>query len=312
MKILHVGLTVNGRGEGLSKAFKKASSEYFELPVSPNLKGALASVPFQPDIIFLQIQSGEIGGAPTVEILREYLASKDCYKLNWTGDMRSTTPVWMRQLSPFVSETGFTNYRDVESLGSSGIFLQIGIDPEVFKIHDEKEAGEDVVFMGNNYGNQFPNGQFRRDLARWLIARGYGVYGSYQGSKGALNPDPRNPFPVQSRESKIYNNSKIAISVSHYKEKGYTSDRLLRAMGSGCFTLAQYYPGIEDDFKIGEHLDTFSTIYDLEEKINTYLSANDLRNKIAKAGYEYVHSNFTYDNMVERIIKQYESWKREH
>jgi spore maturation protein CgeB len=107
---------------------------------------------------------------------------------------------------------------------------------------------------------------------------------------------------MQSKESQIYQNSKIGLSISHYCSDRYTSDRLLRIMASGCFALVHHYPNIEKDFTPGEHIDTFKNDSELIEKIDYYLGNEEERNRIAKQGYELVHSKHTYKNMVEDII----------
>jgi glycosyltransferase involved in cell wall biosynthesis len=300
IKLLHIGLMVNDRDEGLSHAFRKATN-YEELQVSSNLPNQLKTVK-TPDIVFIQIQSDKIGDHSTVDLLKEQiqrLRNDGAFVINWTGDIRNRTPEWMRHFPADV--TAFSNMRDGPD------FLQIGIDPQVFKQWDDPtEVWHDVVFMGNNYGNQFPLGEFRRSVVDNLRRYNLGLYGGYPNATANINADPRNPADYQIRESKIYNNCKIAISVSHFNEARYTSDRLLRAMGSYAFTLSHNYPGIEQDFKIGEHLDVFNNIPEMHEKIQYYLSHPKEREQIAQAGGNYIHSNFTYHNMVENIIKIYE------
>ena len=74
----------------------------------------------------------------------------------------------------------------------------------------------------------------------------------------------------------------------------YSSDRIFRAMGSGAFYLAHYYPGIEKDFTIGEHLDVWHDIDELEEKIAHYLTRPEEAAKIAFNGMELVHTKHTW------------------
>ena len=59
-------------------------------------------------------------------------------------------------------------------------------------------------------------------------------------------------------------------------------------MGCGTLCLSYKYPGIEKEYKIGKHLDVWEDFDDLKDKIKYYLKNDYLRDKIAKAGCEYV------------------------
>ena len=239
MNIVHCGIMVNGRNEGLSKAFKKVANRYAEIKLDKNAQKQLKAVDFEPDLIFFQIHNDTVDGVPTNELFD--LSKFDCKIVNWNGDMRKRPPMWMKS---FKGIPAFSNMRDVEAIG--GKFLQIGIDDEVFKRWYNKR-NDDIVFMGNNYGNTFPLGQYRKEAVMILQRRGAKIYGNYPNSNGNLNADPNNPFDKQSEESKIYSQCAIAISISHFNIDRYTSDRLLRCMGSGAFTLTHHYPGILHD-----------------------------------------------------------------
>ena len=307
MKILHIGLMVNGRGEGLSAAFKKASTFYAEFKLTSSLPAQIKSLPFNPDIVFLQIQNDQIGKVNATALLSgplNELRKKGAFIVNWDGDIRNNLAAWKAPFARCCDVTAFSNERDIAKFKAGRAeFLQIGIDPEVFKKWD-KINSKSIVFMGNDYGSQFPLGSLRREAVLSLNRRtDFASYGNYKGSSGNLNADPNNPFINQSHESKIYSSCKIAVSISHYKTDRYTSDRLLRCMGSGAFTLVHHYPGIEKDFEIGVHLDTFNDLKEMNEKIDYYMSHDKEREEIAESGYNHVHSNFTYDSMVENIIK---------
>lgn len=312
MKILHLGLTVNkDKNIGLSKAFRDVCEVYEEFPISVQLPNQIRSINFIPDIVFCQIHHDKIDNRPTNELLRiviQELRDKGSFVINWNGDIRGNYPMWMMNFPADL--TCFTNKKDIDwmlSMNKAADFLQIGIDTETFK-RWSVGRGHDVVFMGNHYGN-FPLSGFRHDAARVLkIKYGAGLYGNYPGSNDNLNPDPRNPFPKQSKESQIYSCSKIAVSISHFNIPLYTSDRLFRCMGSGCFTLALHYPGIEDSFEIGKHLDTFDTLQEMQHKIDFYLKNEELREQIAETGYQHVQKNFSYHAMVKNIIGLWEKY----
>lgn len=307
MKVLHLGLMVNGRNEGLSKAFRDLSTEYWEYPLTKNLPNQITK--HNPDIVFLQIQNDSIDGQDAYNLLNNplsILSAGGAHIINWTGDCRNTVPKWMIKFSDLVDQTCFSNQRDVDAFPYPSLFLQIGFDPDTFKKWDDGQR-HDLVFMGNNYGRQFPLGNERLGLVNQVKSLGGVVYGNYHGAKMALNPDPSNPFPIQSQESRIYSNSKIGVNYSHYNVDRYTSDRMFRMLGSGVMVLSHHYKGIEKDFEIGKHLDTFNGFNELREKVHYYLTHEEERLRIAEEGFKYAHSNFTYHNMVKNIFKLCES-----
>lgn len=297
MKILHVGLCVDGKNEGLPFALKQASTFYHEISTGDkDLQGKIISAinQYEFDIAFFQIQTAGI----VHPFVFHNIQDKGIFTVNWTGDMRSPTPTWYFNTN--ANLTLFTNEKDVSTLRVSGLksdFLQIGIDPVVFNIHNQKRDHHRVVYMGNNYVSQFPLGRERNVLVEMLVNGGYSVYGNgYRGAKGSLNGN-------QLEESIVYNNSDIAINHSHYNEDRYTSDRMFRILASGCFCLSHHYKGIEKDFEVGRHLDTYRDFREMNQKIDFYLNNPEERKRIAKHGYVYCHKTFAYFNMVDNMIK---------
>jgi spore maturation protein CgeB len=49
-------------------------------------------------------------------------------------------------------------------------------------------------------------------------------------------------------------------------------------------------------------LETYKDINELNEKINYYLLHDNEREHIARAGYEWVINNHTYDKRIENLI----------
>jgi len=302
MRILHVGLCVDGKNEGLPFALKEASTFYHEISTGDeNIKDKISKAIFdwKFDLAFFQVQSPGI----IHPFLFHNLQNKGIFTVNWSGDCRNGTPDWYYNTN--ANLTLFTNTRDVENIRKHHLkadFLQIGIDPKVFKIHGQKRNKEQVVFLANNYGNQFPLGGERTHIANTLVNHGYGLYGSYRGSKGDLNGN-------QLEESIVYNNSDIAINHSHFNEDRYTSDRMFRIMGSGCFCLSHHYPGIEKDFEIGKHLDTYRDSRDMLNKITHYLGNPEQREQIAMNGYNLCHSRHTYKCMIDNLLDLLKKYK---
>ena len=294
MNILHVGLMVDGRNVGLARELKEQSEVYHELSTGErNLNQQILDVTEHRhfDAAFFQIQAANVVHPNTFRVLRE----RGIYTMNWSGDIRRTTESWFMETGADL--TLFSNLRDIEFMrarGKNADFLQIGIDPEIFKKLDLPKSSE-VVFMGNNYGAQFPLGAERLLIVNYVRSRGFQVYGSYQGATGNLNGN-------QVAENEVYNRTKIAINHSHFAVGRYTSDRMFRILGSGTFCLSHYYPGIEEDFEIGRDLEVYHSIDELDKKVKHYRYDDENRERIAANGYKLAHEKFTYKQMAAKIM----------
>lgn len=308
MKILHIGFEV----PSLARALRSASNEYQFLDWSswtamPNNTANLhretlrVAEEFSPDITIMQIQAPGVYDYETVSKLPGFV-------VNWTWDVRKPTPQWILDLAPGVSLTGFTNEDDVSVLQDAGYnaaFIQSGFDDEIFRPDGSVDTGkyEEIVFIGNNYPKEdypFPLGEFRIEMVKHLEAKygpKFGVYGF-----GWTN-QMKNFMYREHKEAECYRSCKMAINVSHYEIERYSSDRILRLMGSGAFCLAKWYPGIEKDFVDGKHLRTWKTLEELDSLIQYYTVNDDERIRIALAGCELVRKKYTWESMIDNIKK---------
>jgi len=83
----------------------------------------------------------------------------------------------------------------------------------------------------------------------------------------------------------------------------YFSNRTWYTLGCGGFLLTAYTPCLEELFGRGKELDWFESVDECCEKIEYYLRHDEERQKIARAGYQLAHREYSYDKMVERIIE---------
>ena len=82
----------------------------------------------------------------------------------------------------------------------------------------------------------------------------------------------------------------------------YFSNRTWYTLGCGGFLLTAYTPSLEELFGRGKELDWFESVGECRDKIEYYLQHDEERRKIAKAGYQLAHNEYSYDKMVEKII----------
>jgi spore maturation protein CgeB len=301
MRILHSGLMCSAdtnNPNGFTKALLDNFEYVYELPLNtPDWNNAIvqSAEACSPDIIFFQIQQAE----PLTEATAKRLSK--WFTINWTGDVRQPIPQFYYNLGKYIDLTCFSNEHDVNvfntKLAGKSAYLQIGIDPNIYKIGYNKINCPEIVFMGNNYGNSFPLSESRRQLVEMMkkhFGNKFAVYGNgWRNAKSLMHSQPL--------EAQYYNSCKIAINYNHFDLDRFSSDRIFRIMGSGAFCLSQHYVGIEKDFEIGKHLDTFKDFNELIQKTSYYLRNEDERNKIADEGHMLCHSNFTFDNMAKNI-----------
>lgn len=283
---------------GFSNAMRKLV-EYDEINTGDKMlvkKVRLSAARWKPDVCFLQVQSPNVISREVLTVLKAF----KCKIIHWNGDIRHSTPKWMMDMCPVVYNTCFSNMRDVEytrGLGYKSDFLQIGYDPLIYNPIGDKYTKEPIVFMGNNYVDQFPLSPFRIEMVRRLkekYTKFFGVYGgNWDCASGNINHS-------QHEEAKHYRGAKIAINLSHFDEPRYTSDRMFRILGTGTLCLAKWYPNIETDFIDGTHLIVWKNVDELIEKIDYYL---DRKTNIGLQGQQYALQNFTFDKMCENIIK---------
>lgn len=309
MKILHIGCCATGRPyNGLQRAFIRRS-EYRELHSGlGNLNKMVLEEAndFLPDMVFMQLQSPNIIDVETVKKLR----SMGCFVINWTGDARVPLPQWYIDIGRHASLTLFSNETDVNTMHKMSIpadYLQIGFDECIYSPKGEVSEHKDIVFMGNNYNDMFSLGNLRIQMVSALrkeFPDQFGVFGrGWSLSEGDYNHS-------QEKEASVYRGCKIAINLSHYDLDRYSSDRILRIMGSGAFCLSKYFPGYNKDYIDGEHLRIWHTIPELIQLIRYYLHPENTSSRIAIAqrGMKLTHQRDTFQHMVDNMINIYRKY----
>jgi len=249
---------------------------------------------FDPHIVFMQLQAE---GVINPLVLQRFAQKTDAFIVNWNGDVRPSVQHWMGYLGEVCDMTLITNRTQIPEYERLGCqrpgYLQIGFDDRNFKPKDAKKTRE-VVFLGTNY-RDFPLSQMRVDMVE-AVAQKYKleVFGNgwpQHNARVGLQDEPD-----------IYHSAKIALGISAFDYECYTSDRLFRAMGSGCFYLTKWFPDIETMFENHKHLVWWHDIDELLEQIGYYLTHDNKREKIAAAGCELVHKQHTWQNRIEELM----------
>lgn len=304
MKILHVGLCATpGTNNGLQRAFKKVA-EYREIYTGHkklNAEILKQCIEFNPDILFMQVQTPNVIWPETMKQVRQY-----CGKIvNFTGDVRDPLPEWYIEIGKLIDLTLFVSGTDVKKARERGIkaeWIQIGFDETIFndKVKKDLSIGvSEIGFSANNY-KQFPLSKYRYDIAHTLkreFGSNCGLYGNGWDIQAVdTNSD-------QIIQSVILNYTKIAVSCSNFDHDRYISDRTLRIMGAGTFCLHHYFEGCETLYTDKEHLVYFRSIPEMMELAKYYLENHKERERIARNGYELTHRLYTWDCFIQNILR---------
>lgn len=256
---------------------------------------------FQPDIVFMHLQSGEVLNIETIKKMSE--SSK---VLNWTGDVRHPLQSFYMEIGRYIDSTLFTNVDDIDTCKQNGVeadYLQVGFDSNHFnplgKFDEKNSKYPEIIFMGSNYGEDaFPLSSLRYQMAHRLkqeFGNRFGVYGN--GWSGLESGN----ITSYEEEGLAYRSCKIAINLSHFAYKRYSSDRMYRILGSGALCLSHHYPDIEMDFEIGKDLVVWENIDDLVSKIKKYLLCESDRGIIALNGCLKARTKFTWHHFAENL-----------
>jgi hypothetical protein len=299
MKLLLIGLFDKHEPQTSLRNALRGIANYYEEYNWPPIKARLPQLimkAFQKtrfDVLFLQIQSDRV---LSVSLIR-MLSQKGVKIFNFNGDVRQPIPRWYHDLAPYVT-TLFSNKTDSDlfkSLGFKSEYFQVGYNVEFYNTTGTKIAGPEIVFMGNNYSGMFPLSGLRIEMVELLTKRygnRFGVFGNgWKGSKWLNQHD----------EAAIYRNCKIAINLSHFDLKRYSSDRLFRILGCGAFCLSHKYQEIEEEFTNDSDLVYWSTLDELTKQIDIYLSfeAQPIRQLIANNGNQLCESKYTWKHRIE-------------
>lgn len=111
--------------------------------------------------------------------------------------------------------------------------------------------------------------------------------------------------PVEPGEaaSYIYAGSKINLNISLKGIEGGTPQRIMDIMGAGGFMLTNYCVETAELFEEDKEIVMFKTPEELFEKIEYYLSHEQERKAIAKAGQEKVLECYTYEKKLKELLE---------
>lgn len=172
--------------------------------------------------------------------------------------------------------------------------------PEIDKKQIEEEVGIDVM----TYGTMYP---YRCRMLNKLVDEGinlklYGVRPNrfYDQS---LNQSYVNKYITGQEKTRLLYGSKIVFNNMHYAEIESVNNRFFEANGSGAFQLSDYRPILHELLPVDPELVSFKSIDEGVNKVKYYLEHPIERFEIAQKVYDHFLANYTYDHLIDYILK---------
>ncbi len=103
---------------------------------------------------------------------------------------------------------------------------------------------------------------------------------------------------------KIFNLSKINLNMTIRPIQTGLPLRIFDILGCGGFLITNYQEELSEHFRLGTDLETYSSIDELLEKCNYYLTHNDVREKIASNGLCRVREHHTYYHRIKNMLEK--------
>jgi hypothetical protein len=185
-----------------------------------------------------------------------------------------------------------------EETNVKGHYLPAGVFGEECT-YKESTKKKNVIFVGSK--KYHPEWQYRTQLINWLDK----VYGNRFEQYGNGGVESVRGL----RLNKLYWSTKVVVGDTlclNFNYPDYWSDRIYETLGRGGFLIHPYIPGIEKEFVDKKHVVfyEYGNFEQLKELIDYYLTHEEEREEIRKAGHELVKNNYTYRHRWQHIIKE--------
>lgn len=158
-------------------------------------------------------------------------------------------------------------------------WIPLAADPEKHRLYPDEKIEFDVGFLGNDL---YPH---RRDLLDKI------------GQKYKLLRSTAKPGAEYSR---MLSRCKILFNCAMDHD---VNMRFWEAMSIGRMLISDRVDGQDDLVVDGVHYTSFEDWPDLDKKIEFYLTHDFEREKIAKAGADYVHAFHTYHDRIDLMLE---------
>ncbi len=248
---------------------------------------------FQPDALFGIWFNEERD--PEREAIRTISRTTPCKTIGWFCDSH-----W-RYDNFDVPWSEYLDFQTTTSKSAYARFVQDGLAAKVIKTQwagapgyrrtPEIARDVDVSFVGQNYGS-------RAEVIEQVRRAGFEVRvfgGGWPPPAGRLTFDGMVRLFNRSRINLNLNN---AVDASFKQIKG----RNFEVPACGGFLLTETAENLDDYFRYGEEVETYTGADELVDKVRYYLANDDARERIAAAGHHRAETEHTYAHRFDEIF----------
>ncbi len=258
---------------------------------------------FNPDIVFIHSMDLPLGVLK--KISGTHIKTVQYYHDGWRLDLHSQMVEWGKRVDIFLSNAkGLHDLYRSEGI-KNPIFITEGCD-----IYEHKKRHpilpiwkSDVAFVGEARSDETRIDRIKR-LKELCNLKVYGKNWKQFGIRPTLRS-------VNPREyGLICGGAKIVLGIDAMTTiEGHWTNRLWLTLGCGGFHLTNYIPGMEEVFTNREHLVWYHDEEECIALVREYLTEPEERNRIANAGYAYVHEHHTFHHFVDKVLNLCSSYE---
>ena len=317
MRVLYVDALANppswANTKGIIAAYRRAGVDLdtFDYrsagePAQMNAALKAKALEFRPD--FIHLGKGETIRGATVRAIKK---KTGCKVAHFYGDLRWEVQPFVADIGKAVDWTLFQHkdeaqYAMYRKAGCKQVgFWMEGADPSIFYRRNVPQTW-DVVFMANAPPASIRMHQERWELIRQIAAAGFGIH-VFGTGWGKLKGTPNvrlHEFVALKKFALAVSRARICLGYSTDRVRWYTSwPRLLNSMCSGGFYLTHYWPGLEELFHQGIHLDWFGDIPEAVRKVKYWIGNGKLRQLVAYNGRNEVVAKHTWDHRIAEMLE---------
>lgn len=250
-----------------------------------------------PDVVLLLGARVKDMDVPVIDLMRQKApdAAFVAIEYDWLPELDAIRNAIGAHMDLVVSVSGGTFLEKYKRIGARQCaFMPWPCDPDLqhpYSVGPEWQS--DILFTGRLDNPKLsPDPDRREILTRLSQMEGARLHGCF-GRHTVLGIDL----------FRAISGSRIALSINMINDvRLYHSSRLAHCLACGTFTLARRVPDTELLFKDQEHLRYFETVEEFFDLAQWYLQHEDERERIARAGMEYVHREFNCQRMARHLL----------
>jgi hypothetical protein len=324
MKILLVGPKwIGGWLEGVEQGIRALGHDVrvfvFDTPYSPNaIHNKMIINSYAPSIVneLLQPFGHSIGDAWESVMNQRLIKTSRAYRADLVfilkGELlQAETLEALKRSARHVVSWWVDNpvfcFDELQSLGISNlVHLSCACDPTVYyprriSAKDQRRFQCDIGLIANFYPE-------RGELLQHMQGINVAIWGSGWKNLPELESFPPNTLRAKklagSDVAKVYNIARICPNVHHFQSRaGGLNMRAYEIPAAGGFELADYIPGMEDQFELGKEMIVYRSPEHFRGLAEYYLAHDDERLDVIQRGRARVLRDHTYEQRMKKAFE---------